>query len=159
MDLSGTSGQNFDEIARALAKLVSLAMAHGAPIAHEEFDCARKRGDLRYMPRILARLRSSIAYAKFAATVASRCAHERAKRIPVDSAYSSVLRQANCAGVYRVSVAHGGVCVIAGRALLAVVDWSGDRWLVRFRGANLVGTAQPFHLAQASGATSPKGRS
>ncbi|MHB8289004.1 MAG: hypothetical protein ACYDEY_07160 [Acidimicrobiales bacterium] len=42
LDLSGTSGQNSDEIARAVAKLVSLAMAHGAPIAPEESDFARK---------------------------------------------------------------------------------------------------------------------
>jgi hypothetical protein len=116
-DLSGTSGQNADEIGRAVAKLVALAKAHGAPIAHEELDFTRKRGELRYMSRRLARLLSAFAYSKFAATLASRCAREHVHRISVEPAYSSVLGQANYAGVYGVSVDQGAACVIGRRAL------------------------------------------
>ncbi len=116
-DLSGTSQQNSDEIGRAVAKLAALAKTHGAPIAHEELDFSRKRGDLRYMSRRLARLLSSFAYSKFAATLASRCAREHVHRISVNPAYSSVLGQANYAGTCGVSVDQGAACVIARRAL------------------------------------------
>ena len=117
LDLTGTAQQNADQIGRAVAELVRLAKHCGAPIAHEILDFTRKRAELRYLPRRLARLLSGFAYSKFATTLASRCAREGVARIPVNPAWTSVLGQANYAGVYGVSVDQGAGCVIARRAL------------------------------------------
>ena len=65
----------------------------------------------------VARLLSSFAYNKFFATLASRCRREAIPRIPVNPAWTSVLGQANYAGIYGVSVDQGAACVITRRAL------------------------------------------
>jgi hypothetical protein len=117
INLSGPANQNAASIGRAVAQLVALARRYGAIVAHEVLDFSRKRAELRYLSRRLAQLLSSFAYNKFAETLSSRCAREGLVRCPVDPAWTSVLGQADYAGVYGVSVDQGAACVIARRAL------------------------------------------
>jgi IS605 OrfB family transposase len=118
LDLTGSAAQNADSIGRAVAKLISVARTHGAVIAHEELDFTRSRANLRYgCSRRLARLLSSFAYHKFFATLSSRARREQVAVVSVNPAWTSVLGQANYAGVYGVSVDQGAACVVARRAL------------------------------------------
>lgn len=118
LGLSGTSDENEDAIGRAVAELVSLARRFGAPIAHETLDFSRSRANLRYgCSKRVARLLSSFAYNKFFGILSSRTRREGVARIPVDPAWTSVLGQANYAGVYGVSVDQGAACTIARRSL------------------------------------------
>ncbi|MCL4421693.1 MAG: hypothetical protein M1115_00750 [Actinobacteria bacterium] len=118
LDLTGSAEQNKDAIGRAAAEIARIAKHYGAPISHEILDFSRSRANLRYgCSARVARLLSSFAYNKFFATLASRCRREAIPRIPVNPAWTSVLGQANYAGVYGVSVDQGAACVIARRAL------------------------------------------
>ncbi len=118
LDLTGSTSQNADSIGRAVAELVALAKAHGAAIAHEALDFSRSRANLRYgCSRRIARLLSSFAYNKFFSTLASRARRDKVALVFVNPAWTSVLGQANYAGVYGVSVDQGAACVIARRAL------------------------------------------
>jgi len=118
LDLTGSGAQNADSIGRAVATLIRVARTHGAVIAHEKLDFTRSRANLRYgCSRRLARLLSSFAYRKFFATLSSRARREQVAVVSVNPAWTSVLGQANYAGVYGVSVDQGAACVIARRAL------------------------------------------
>jgi hypothetical protein len=118
LELTGSVAQNADSIGRAVAKLIRVARTHGAVIAHEKLDFTRSRANLRYgCARKLAYLLSSFAYHKFFATLSSRARREQVAVVSVNPAWTSVLGQANYAGVYGVSVDQGAACVIARRAL------------------------------------------
>jgi len=118
LELTGSASHNADSIGRAVAELIRVAKTHGAVIAHEELDFTRSRANLRYgCARKLAHLLSSFAYHKFFATLASRARREQVAVVSVNPAWTSVLGQANYAGVYGVSVDQGAACVIARRAL------------------------------------------
>jgi IS605 OrfB family transposase len=116
-DLSGTADQNRDGLGVAVAELARIARRHGAVIAVETLDFTRARAQLRYSSRRLKRLLSSFAYNKFFEILSSRCAREDLDVISVNPAWSSVLGQANYAGVRGVSVDQGAAAVLARRAL------------------------------------------
>lgn len=116
-DLSGTAEQNRDALGVAVAELARIARRHGAVIAVETLDFTRARAQLRYSSRRLKRLLSSFAYNKFFEILSSRCALEDLDVISVNPAWSSVLGQANYAGVCGVSVDQGAAAVLARRAL------------------------------------------
>ncbi len=117
LDLSGSADQNRDRLGVAIAALVEVARRHGAAIAVETLDFTRARAQLRSSSRRLKRLLSSFAYHKFFAVLSSRCAREDVAVISVNPAWSSVLGQANCAGVRGISVDQGAAAVLARRAL------------------------------------------
>ncbi len=117
LPLTGDARHDADAIGVAVRRLVAIAKSQGAAIAHEDLDFSRSRAGLRYLPRRLARLLSSFAYNRILTTLASRCAREGVGHVPVNPAWSSVLGQANYAGVHGVSVDQGAACVIARRAL------------------------------------------
>ncbi|MDA8287187.1 MAG: transposase, partial [Actinomycetota bacterium] len=117
LDLSGSAEQNRDRLGVAVAALVEVARRHGAAIAVETLDFTRARAQLRSSSRRLKRLVSSFAYHKFFAVLSSRCAREDVAVISVNPAWSSVLGQANCAGVRGISVDQGAAAVLARRAL------------------------------------------
>lgn len=117
IDLSGGADANTDSIGVGVAELCLIARTHGAVIAVERLDFTSTRAQLRYASRRLKRLLSSFANNKFFQILASRSADEGLDVIPVSSAWTSVLGQANYAAVYGVSVDQGAACVIARRAL------------------------------------------
>jgi len=118
LDLAGSADQNSDAIGHAVAEIARIATHYDAPVAHELLDFTKSRANLRYgCSRRLSRLLSSFAYHRFFTTLASRCRRARIERIPVNPAWTSVLGQANYAGVHGVSVDQGAACVIARRAL------------------------------------------
>jgi IS605 OrfB family transposase len=117
IDLSGTSEHNRDVIGCAVKALVAVATRHGAAISVENLDFARARAALRYSSSRLKRLLTSFAYRQFFSTLSSRCAREGVQLVSVNPAWSSVLGQANYAGVHGVSVDQGAACIIARRAL------------------------------------------
>ena len=117
LDLSGSAEQNRDRLGVAVAALVEVARRHGAAIAVETLDFTRARAQLRSSSRRLKRLVSSFAYHKFFAVLSSRCAREDVAVISVNPAWSSVLGQANFAGVRGISVDQGAAAVLARRAL------------------------------------------
>lgn len=117
IDLSGTAAQNRDRLGMAVAELARIAKAHGAAISVEKLDFTRARAQLRYASRRIKRLLSSFAYNKFFSILASRCAREGIEMVSVNPAWSSVLGQANYAGVHGVSVDQGAACVLARRSL------------------------------------------
>ena len=117
LPLTGDARHDADAIGVAVGGLVAIAKSQGAAIAHEDLDFSRSRAGLRYLPRRLARLLSSFAYNRILTTLASRCAREGVRHVPVNPAWTSVLGQANYAGVHGVSVDQGAACVIARRAL------------------------------------------
>ncbi|MHB1626663.1 MAG: hypothetical protein ACYCUC_15830 [Candidatus Dormibacteria bacterium] len=84
----------------AVAGLVAIAKSEGAAIAHEDLDFSRSRAGPRYLPHRLARLLSSFAYNQLLTTLASRCASYGVRHVPVNPAWTSVLGQANYAGVH-----------------------------------------------------------
>ncbi len=117
LNLSGSAEQNRDRLGVAVAALVEVARRHGAAIAVETLDFTRARAQLRSSSRRLKRLLSSFAYHKFFAVLSSRCAREDVAVISVNPAWSSVLGQANFAGVRGISVDQGAAAVLARRAL------------------------------------------
>lgn len=117
IDLTGSADANEDSLGRACKSLAAIASEHGAAIAVENLDFARSRSALRYTNPATARQLSSFAYNKFFSILTSRCARQGVQVVPVDPAWTSVLGQANYAGVYGVSVDQGAACVIARRAL------------------------------------------
>ncbi|EQD67086.1 transposase, IS605 family, OrfA and OrfB [mine drainage metagenome] len=117
LSLTGEAHHDADAIGVAVAGLVAIAKSEGAAIAHEDLDFSRSRAGLRYLPRRLARLLSSFSYNQILTTLASRCASYGVRHVPVNPAWTSVLGQANYAGVHGVSVDQGAACVIARRAL------------------------------------------
>ncbi|MHB8395077.1 MAG: hypothetical protein ACYDC5_11365 [Candidatus Dormibacteria bacterium] len=117
LPLTGEAHHDADAIGVAVAGLVAVAKSEGAAIAHEDLDFSRSRAGLRYLPRRLARLLSSFSYNQILTTLAGRCAREGVRHVPVNPAWTSVLGQANYAGVHGVSVDQGAACVIARRAL------------------------------------------
>ncbi|MHB1939254.1 MAG: hypothetical protein ACYCS9_00290 [Candidatus Dormibacteria bacterium] len=117
LPLTGEAHHDADAIGVAVAELVAVAKSEGAAIAHEDLNFSRSRAGLRYLPRRLARLLSSFSYNQILTTLASRCAREGVRHVPVNPAWTSVLGQANYAGVHGVSVDQGAACVIARRAL------------------------------------------
>ena len=117
LNLSGSAEQNRDRLGVAVAALVEVARRHGAAIAVETLDFTRARAQLRSSSRRLKRLHSSFASYQFFDILSSRCAREEVAVISVNSAWSSVLGQANHAGVRGVSVDQGAAAVLARRAL------------------------------------------
>jgi hypothetical protein len=67
---------------------------------------------LKEVPPRVARLPSCFAYHKFSARLVRRCKGAAYPRISVNPAWTSVLGQANYAGVDEVSVNQGAVCVL-----------------------------------------------
>ena len=113
LDLTGSVNQKADSIGRAIAEVVRIAKRYDAVIVHEQLDFSRSRAQLRYeCSKRLADLLSSFAYNKFFSTLASRCRREGLERVSVNPAWTSVLGQANYAGVYGVSVDQAAACVI-----------------------------------------------
>ena len=117
LNLSGSAEQNRDRLGVAVAALLQVARRHGAAIALETLDFTRARAQLRSSSRRLKRLLSSLAYNKFFDILSSRCAREEVAVISVNPAWSSVLGQANHAGVRGVSLDQGAAAVLARRAL------------------------------------------
>lgn len=117
IDLTGSAGSNEDSLGVACKSLAAIASEHGAAIAVENLDFTRSRSALRYTNPATARQLSSFAYNKFFSILASRCARQGVQVVSVNPAWTSVLGQANYAGVYGVSVDQGAACVIARRAL------------------------------------------
>jgi hypothetical protein len=117
--LALTADHNHDAavIGDAVKELVAFAKSFGAPLATEKLDFTRKRTELRYLPKKLARLLSSFAYSKILTGVHARSTEEGVRHIPVNPAWTSVLGQANYAVPHGVSVDQAAACVIARRGL------------------------------------------
>ena len=117
VDLTGSYEANVDSLGVACKALAAIASEHGAAIVVENLDFIKSRSALRYMAPATARQLSSFAYNKFFQILSSRCARQGIQLVPVNPAWTSVLGQANYAGVHGVSVDQAAACVIARRGL------------------------------------------
>ena len=115
--LNGKRDHDAAAIGEAVKELVALAKSCRVVLVTEKLDFARKRAELRYLPRKLARLLSSFAYSKILTGVHARCIEEGVHHVSVNPAWTSALGQANYAVPHGVSVDQAAACVIARRGL------------------------------------------